>query len=124
MSNVPKVKNARTGELINLPAAADMTNEPLMVKFSNIKAEYKESDTCRDLNRSLREYLSLSKIRIESCLCFGTETFSGYYNHKNMPYRRPNRHETAMYQLVLLKGATNLIGGFIPRKSCSVNREN
>ena len=91
-----------------------MTNELLMANFSSIDAKYKESDTCRDLDRSLRDHFSLSKIRIEGCVCFGTGTFSGYYDDKNMPYMRPNHHETAMYQLALFKGAIYLIGGCYP----------
>lgn len=112
MSTIQNVRSAGDGEVINLPAAAHMTNELLMANFSSIDAKYQESDTCRDLDRSLRDYLSPSKIRIESCVCFGTGTVSGYFDDKNMLYMRPNHHEKAMHQLALFRGTIDLIGGW------------
>lgn len=94
-----------------------------MSTFSDVEARYKKSENCRDVDRKLREYLLTSKIRIETCVCFGTGTFSGYcdtsddegssgssLNDKADSLMMQAHHQIAMYQLAAFKEAIDLIG--------------
>lgn len=123
MSSNQKPKLGANGELINLPASAEMTDELLLSSFKNIEAKFKISDTYKDLDRLLQDYLKKSKNKVLTCVCFGTGTFSGFcdaiqyaetyrqpVDDENTAYMMRKHHDIAMYQLAAFKGAIDVIG--------------
>ena len=123
MSSNRKPKLGANGELINLPASAEMTNELLLSSFRSIEAKFKVSGTYKNLDQLLQEYLKKSKSKVLTCVCFGTGTFSGFcdavkyaathrqpVDDESMAYMMRAHHGIAMYQLALFKGAIDVIG--------------
>ena len=123
MSSNQKPKTGANGELINLPASAEMTNELLLSSFRSTESKFKLSDTYKDLDRLLQDYLKKSKNKVLTCVCFGTGTFSGFCDEvqyvetyrqpvddENTAYMMRKHHDVAMYQLAAFKGAIDVIG--------------
>jgi hypothetical protein len=80
-----------------------MSLEKIQARYNLIEKKWQASELCKQLSKTLYDAVQATSIKIKTCVCFGTGSFSG------LRHDWIQRHDVALYQIAAFQTAVDTI---------------